>query len=143
MPSKLAIIVLAAALAVSIIPVHAAGMPEIGTKNFIPGGDTPSYLTNENLTVAPGEPDNAFDPTVSPAHSVAAPTHSAQTRTWRGHGKFAAGRKTTNRAAAGVRIRSRPTHAAGTAASAARAGATRHNKASARHAAVKSAARRG
>ncbi len=33
---------------------HAAGMPDSGTKNFVPGGDAPAYLTNENLAVAPG-----------------------------------------------------------------------------------------
>jgi hypothetical protein len=167
MPSKLAIVVLAASLAVPIIPAHAAGMPEIGTKNFIPGGDTPSYLTNENLTVAPGSPvepaaDPGIDRTAGPALSKGAPAHSMQIKT-RHHGKLADGGKTAHRAAASAGTRAthvartrtaaesksasrgrstRPVRAANTA-SPATTGTARHGKASVRHASAKSAARRG
>jgi hypothetical protein len=170
MPNKLAILVLAAAFAVSIIPAHAAGMPDSGTKNFIPGGDTPTYLTNENLAVAPGtaaEPAaaTAFDQTEGPERSAAAPMHSVQTKARR-HGKLAAGRKTAHHAAANgktktrsIRVAStttargsnsaalgknpRPVRSASRTASAARTGTAKHVKANARHASAKSAARRG
>jgi hypothetical protein len=37
----------AAAIACLAIPAWSASMPDIGTKNFSPGGDTPSYFSNE------------------------------------------------------------------------------------------------
>jgi hypothetical protein len=170
MASKLAIMVMAAACAVSIGSARAAGMPDTGTKNFVPGGDTPAYLTNENLAVAPGsaaEPvaATADDQAEGPERSTAAPMHWAQTPERR-HGKLAAGHKSARYAAANPRTPIRSTHAASTrmvrasrsgsidksprsvraagrTASATRTGAAVHGKASVRHAAARSAARRG
>jgi hypothetical protein len=59
MPNKLATFWLAVALVFAGAPVRAAGMPGTGTKNFVPGNDAPSYLTNANLGVAPGTPDQS------------------------------------------------------------------------------------
>jgi hypothetical protein len=48
MPDMLIRLVLTAAIAGAAIPAWSAGMPEFGTKNFSPGGDAPSYFSNEN-----------------------------------------------------------------------------------------------
>lgn len=170
MPNKLATLVTAVAFAASIVPAHAAGMPDTGTKNFVPGGDAPSYLTNENLAVAPGsaaEPAaaTADDQTEGSESSTGAPVHWAQTRAQH-HGKLAADRKTAQRTAAKAKthIRSshfanaktvrgskatslgkdvRPTRPVSKTASSARTGTAMHGKASVRHAAARSSARRG
>ena len=52
MPVKLTKIWFAAMVALASLPALAADMPGSGTKNFIPGGDAPSYFTNENGAVS-------------------------------------------------------------------------------------------
>lgn len=73
---------IAAVLAAAASPA-VAGMPDIGTKNFTPGSDVPSYLTNENLAVAPGSPGQspigtAYNQPADPLPSVTAPVHATR-----------------------------------------------------------------
>jgi hypothetical protein len=170
MANKLAIVVLAAAFAASILPAYAAGMPDTGTKNFIPGGDTPSYLTNENLAVAPGSaaqpmPAAADDQAEAPTRSGPVSIHATQTATRR-HDRHAAGHKSGHRAAvsgntktrsargastkrvgasksASLRRSARPPRASGKTESTAQTGPAKHGKANAWHAAAKSSAKKG
>jgi hypothetical protein len=170
MPRKLATIWFATVLAFIGSPAHAAGMPDTGTKNFIPGGDAPSYLVNENLAVTPGSAGQsplgtAFNQTAGPAGSAAAPEPAVRIANRR-HGRLAAGHTSRHHAAAnaGTRHRaqrvagtrtlrqgrsaslrrgSRPSRTARQASSATRTVTARHAKASPRHAAAKTAARRG
>lgn len=60
MPGKLSQIWFAAVLACAGLPALGAGMPDSGTKNFVPGGDAPSFFTNENGAVAAATADE-FD----------------------------------------------------------------------------------
>jgi hypothetical protein len=169
MANKLAIIALAAAFAVSILPAQAAGMPDTGTKNFNPGGDTPSYLTNENLAVAPGSaaqpmPSAADDQAEAPPRGAPVSTHATQTATRR-HDKHATGRESGHRAIVSGKAKTRPARVASTKLSgqgksashsrnapplrassktaAVKSGPARHGKANPRHAAAKSAAKKG
>ncbi len=118
MPRKLATIWFATVLAFIGSPAHAAGMPDTGTKNFIPGGDAPSYLVNENLAVTPGSAGQsplgtAFNQTAGPADSAAAPEPAVRT-TNRRHGRVAAGHTSRHHAAANARTRHRAQRVAGT-----------------------------
>ena len=118
MPRKLATIWFATVLAFIGSPAHAAGMPDTGTKNFIPGGDAPSYLVNENLAVTPGSAGQsplgtAFNQTAGPADSAAAPEPAVRT-TNRRHGRLAAGHTSRHHAAANARTRHRAQRVAGT-----------------------------
>ena len=77
MPVKLTRFVFATALAWAAVPAWGAGMPDYGTKNFSPGGATPSYFTNEN-SAALGIPDNesaddGADTAADAAPSIAEP----------------------------------------------------------------------
>jgi hypothetical protein len=49
---KLTIILLAGALAVAAVPARAVDLPDYGSKNFNPSGDTPSYFANESAPVS-------------------------------------------------------------------------------------------
>lgn len=118
MPGMLTKIWFTAALALTGLPALGAGMPDSGTKNFTPGGDAPSYLTNENLVVAPGSAaqspvgtgfNQTAGQTAASAPTAAAAIHSVQTRTRR-HGALAAGRKQTHHLAANTRIKRGPSH---------------------------------
>ncbi len=118
MPSKLTRICFAAMLACAGSPAYAAGMPDTGTKNFVPGGDAPAYLVNENLTVAPGSPGQsplgtAYNEPTGPASEPASVARSPQTRTIR-HARLAGRRAGIRRSAAArtVRIAGRPVRAA-------------------------------
>jgi hypothetical protein len=170
MANRLATAVLAAAFAVSTMAAHGAGMPDTGTMNFVPGGDAPSYLVNENLAVTPGSAGQsplgtAFNQTAGPADSAAAPEPAVRT-TKRRHGRLAAGHTSRHHAAANARTRHHAQRVAGTrtvrqgksaslrniprpvrtvrqASSPARRETARRAKASPRHAAAKSAAPRG
>lgn len=175
MPSKLTRICVAALLACAGLlagagsPAQAAGMPDTGTKNFVPGGDAPAYLVNENLTVAPGSAGQsplgtAFNRPAGPAFEPASAERSPQTRTIR-HDRLAERRTGVHRSAA-TRIKGHPVRAATrrtvrakgsaalgrgarrsqfehNAAAARRTGAARHARAGARHVAAKSTSRRG
>ena len=169
MANRLAILAIAATFAAATMTAHAAGMPDSGTKNFVPGGDAPSYLTNENLSVAPGSAGQsplgtAYNEPAGAEQDIA-PPHAAETRTQQ-HGRTSAGHRSSYRAAANAELKTRsrrlarsrtervgrsaslgynrrPTRAENRRVSAARPAIPRHGKANARHAAVKSAARRG
>jgi len=174
MSSKLTRICVAALLACAGLlagagsPAQAAGMPDTGTKNFVPGGDAPAYLVNENLTVAPGSAGQsplgtAFNRPAGPAFEPASAERSPQTMTIR-HDRLAERRTGVHRSAA-TRSKSHPVRAATrrtvrakssalgrsarrsrfehNAAAARRTGAARHARASVRHVAAKSSSRRG
>ena len=124
MPSKLtrisvaALLVGAGLLACAGSPARAAGMPDTGTKNFVPGGDAPAYLVNENLAVAPGSAEQsprgtAYNEPIGPLSEPASTERSPQTRTVR-HARLAGRRTGTHRSAA-ARIKGRPVRAARTA----------------------------
>ena len=128
MPSTLtricfaALLACAGLMACAGLPAYAAGMPDTGTKNFVPGGDAPAYLVNENLTVAPGSPGQsplgtAYNEPTGPAPGPASVARSPQTRTI-GHGRRAGRRIGTHRSAAArtARIKGRPVRAAGATA---------------------------
>ena len=170
MPVKLTTIWFAAMVAIASSPVPAAEMPTSGTKNFIPGGDAPSYFTNENgaITGAAAVDETASDDGVdraigSPRFEMG-PVHSAKTTT-RWHVRLAAAHRGEPRAAPNIGARGRSVHTAsakGTRIAAparairtagmtasppktksARAEVVRPAKSSTRHAAAKSAARKG
>jgi hypothetical protein len=169
MVNRLAIAIFAAAFAASTVAVQAAGMPDTGTKNFVPGGDAPAYLVNENLTVAPGSAGQsplgtAFNRPAGPAFEPASAERSPQTMTIR-HDRLAERRTGVHRSAA-TRIKGHPVRAATrrtarakssaglgrsarrsrfehNAAAARRTSAARHARAGARHVAAKSTSRRG
>jgi hypothetical protein len=52
MPNKLTITFLAGALALAGPPAFAGDLPDSGSKNFDPPGDTPSYFSNETAPVS-------------------------------------------------------------------------------------------
>ena len=179
MPSKLTRMCFAAILATAGLacggllacagsPAQADGMPDTGTKNFVPGGDAPAYLVNENLAVAPGSAGQSplgtayNEPTRRLSEPVSA-ERPAQTRTIR-HGRRAARRSGIHRSTAKVKGRSiraartrtvrerksialsrsaRKSRFTHKATATRRTGEARHAQARARHVAVKSASRRG
>ena len=49
---KLTITLLAGALAFACLPAFAVDLPDYGSKNFSPSGDTPSYFANEAAPVS-------------------------------------------------------------------------------------------
>ena len=52
MPNKLTVAFLIGALALGGLPAVALDLPDYGSKNFSPAGDTPAYFTNEAAPVA-------------------------------------------------------------------------------------------
>jgi hypothetical protein len=174
MPVKLTKIWFAAMVGLASLPVLAADMPGSGTKNFIPGGDAPSYFTNENgavtgvAAVDETTPDDGVDQTLGSLRSETAPMHSARTMTRRHGGLAAASHRRGKYSAANFTARGRPAHIASanktriasvgpphrptrTAGRAANppkarsdgAGIAKPGKSNIRHAAAKSAARKG
>ncbi len=115
MPGTLTRFVFAAAIACTALPALGAGMPDYGTKNFSPGGDTPSYFSNENRAVLGAtENENTDDGSDTPlrsVQSVSEPTHSDRMTT-RHHGQPIVGRRARSDAAAHSRGRDRPGHIA-------------------------------
>jgi hypothetical protein len=173
MPVELTKICFAAMVALSTLPALANDMPGSGTKNFIPGGDAPSYFTNENGAVSgvaavdETTSDDGVDQTLGSQRSETAPMHSARTMTQR-HGGLAASHRREKYSAANITIRGRSAHVASAnktriasagaplrsprtagrttnppKAKSERAEIARPARSSARHAAAKSAARRG
>src|SRR5215469_13839205 len=49
---KLTITVLAGVAAFAYVPAFAVDLPDYGSKNFSPSGDTPSYFANESAPVS-------------------------------------------------------------------------------------------
>lgn len=114
MPATLKGFVFAAAIAWMAVPAWGAGMPDYGTKNFSPGGATPSYFTNEN-SAALGIPENdslddGADAPLRSAELIAEPRHS-DNATRRHRGGFAS-RKSQQRGAA-LRVRGHAPEAVG------------------------------
>ena len=123
---KLTITFLAGALTLACLPALAVELPDYGSKNFNPSGDTPSYFANEAAPVSARTADatprdwSAVDE-MAPARPVSY-AHSGR------HGRYAVGRH----AAAG---RGYSTHTAGGGSGkAVRTTGAKHGKASARHA---------
>jgi hypothetical protein len=88
---KLTITFLAGALVFVSVPALAVDLPDYGSKNFSPSGDTPTYFANESAPVAARTADtterdwsavDAMTPTMP-----AAPGRSAHRRS-AGHGKY-------------------------------------------------------
>ena len=98
MPDMLIRLALAAAIVGTTIPAWGAGMPDLGTKNFSPGGDAPSYFSNENgvMGTAAGEAwDDGEDAAISSASETSEPAHIAS----RYHGRLGAHQSRYHRAA--------------------------------------------
>jgi hypothetical protein len=98
MPHTLIRLAFIAAVAGAAIPAWGAGMPDFGTKNFSPGGDAPSYFSNENG--APGTTEMTDDGADDiPARSMrpASAPRSADWATSAPHGKFLAARGSISR----------------------------------------------
>ena len=173
MPVKLTKIWFATIMALASLPALAADMPGSGTKNFIPGGDAPAYFTNENGAVSgvaavdETTSDDGVDQTLGSPRSETAPMHSARTMTRR-HGGLAASHRREKYSEANFTAGGRSAHVAGAnktriapvgaplrsprttgratnppKAKSDGAGIARPAKSSTRHAAAKSAARKG
>lgn len=84
---------LAGALIVASWPALAVDLPDYGSKNFSPSGDTPAYLANENVPVSARTADtterdwSAVD-AIAPERPVGSHGRSAHSRTGR-HGRYA------------------------------------------------------
>ena len=88
MPSKLTMTYFAAALAIVSVPAFAVDIPDSGSKNFSPAGDTPTYFTNESVPISARTADtNASDFTAeeaaAPVPAVTVPVPAAHTNTGR------------------------------------------------------------
>ena len=173
MPVNLTKIWFAAMVALASLPALADDMPGSGTKNFIPGGDAPAYFTNENGAVSgvaavdETASDDGVDQTLGSPRSETAPMHSARTMTPQ-HGGLAASHRREKYSAANFGARGRAAHVAGAnktriasvgaplrstrtvgratnppKAKSDGTGIARPAKSSTRHAAAKSAARKG
>jgi len=71
MPVGLIRFIFVALVAGAAVPAWGAGIPDYGTKNFSPGGDSPSYFTNENgVVVGVSESDGTDDGTDTPIRSL-------------------------------------------------------------------------
>ncbi len=113
MQRKLTIAVVAIAFALAGGAAMAAEMPTYGTKNFVPGGDTPSYLSHENAAAPVGSADRtAADADINDraesAPADTAPEPVARAGTSR-HGKYASTGRSSKRYA---RSGGRSTHGA-------------------------------
>jgi hypothetical protein len=132
---KLTITFLAGALAFAYLPALAVELPDYGSKNFSPSGETPSYFANEAAPVSARIADttqsdwSAVDET-APARPAFEGTRSAYTHS-RGHGRYAIGQR-SGRHAAGRSHAARV--AGGGGGKAVRTMSTKHAKAGARHA---------
>ncbi len=117
MPVKLTTICFAAMVAFASLPALAADMPVSGTKNFIPGGDAPSYFTNENAAfsgvaaVDETTSDDGVDQTLGSPRSETGPMRSARTTTTR-HGGLAASHRRAKYGAANFAAGGRAAHIA-------------------------------
>jgi hypothetical protein len=92
MPNKLTITFIAGALALASFSAFAFDIPDSGSKNFSPSGDTPTYLTNENVPVSARTADTtprdwSAVEAAAPAPSVVGSIPPAHTDTGR-HGRY-------------------------------------------------------
>ena len=88
---------LAAALAVASSSALAVDLPDYGSKNFDPSGDTPTYFANEAVPVAARtadttERDWSVVDAVAPERPRVEPSASTRTKTGR-HGRYAWGHR--------------------------------------------------
>lgn len=93
---KLTIAAAAVAFAAASGAASAAEMPAYGTKNFVPGGDTPSYLSHENAAAPVGSADRDINDWAEASPSEPAVLESASSGTSR-HGKYASTRGSSKR----------------------------------------------
>src|ERR1700694_3699050 len=101
MRNTLKIAFLAGALSLAAPPAFALELPDYGSKNFSPSGDTPTYFTNETAPIAARTADtNANDwsaaDAAAPVSSAAIASASAPSRSSHAarHGPDASGQKT-------------------------------------------------
>ena len=124
--SKLTITFLAGALTFACLPALAVDLPDYGSKNFNPSGDTPSYFANEAAPVSARTADttqgdwSAVDE-MAPARPAFEGARSAHGHRGR-HGRYAV-------------VQTSGRHSAGRyGGKAARTTSTKHGRPSARHA---------
>jgi hypothetical protein len=99
MPNTLTITFLAGALALAGLPAFAFDLPDSGSKNFDPPGDTPSYFSNETAPISARTADtterdwSAVD-ALAPDRSAARAAPSAHQGGWKHgrSGKYASGK---------------------------------------------------
>jgi hypothetical protein len=90
---KQTIAFLASALTIASWPALAVDLPDYGSKNFSPSGDTPAYFANESVPVSARTADtterdwSAVD-AIAPSRPVGSHGRSAHSRTGR-HGRYA------------------------------------------------------
>jgi hypothetical protein len=147
---KWMITVLAGASWLASWPVFALDLPESGSKNFSPAGDTPTYFTNESVPVSARTADTtANDWTVeeaaAPVPSVARPSVAGRRNSGR-YSKYVAARRSGGHAASTSRASNHSTYMAtpytgkgqrvAPAASTAKTNTARHGKTAGRHAAA-------
>lgn len=149
MLNKLTIAFVAGALAFASFPAFAVDIPDSGSKNFSPTGDTPSYFTNESTPISARTADTterdwsaADDAAPAPSTAEAAPSRAPSGR----HGKYASAQRSgkhtfgksrgaTHSAKASIgKTPKTASHYNAAAASAAKTTTAKHGKASARHA---------
>jgi hypothetical protein len=133
---RLTIILLAGAFAVTPVPAAAVDLPDYGSKNFSPSGDTPSYFANEAAPVSARTADtterdwSAVDE-MTPARPTFEGARSARTHSGR-RGRYAFAQRSGGRANSAHIVGGRATLIAGTRSVA--KPSARHNKPGARHA---------
>ena len=97
MLNKLKITFLAGALALVGLPAFAFDLPDSGSKNFSPSGDTPSYFNNETAPLSARTADtterdwSAVD-ALAPERQAVEPAPAAQQSSGR-HGKYASAQR--------------------------------------------------
>jgi hypothetical protein len=161
MPVTLTRLFFAAAIAGAALPASAAGMPDSGTKNFDPGGATPSYFTNENgaalgLTESEGADEGADTPDhlvpIVPEHrrstfvGYQSPTRSVTHSRASGHVSRVAEARSARAASAGRSVRLRRSELASEARNSFRTGhggGPRQGGSGVRHAAARFSSRKG
>jgi hypothetical protein len=132
---KLTITFFAGALSFACLPALAVELPDYGSKNFSPSGDTPSYFANEAAPVSARTADttprdwSAVDE-MAPARPAFEGTRSAYPHSRR-HGRYAIGQR-SGRHAEGKSHSARV--AGGVGGKAVRTMSAKHGKAGARHA---------
>jgi hypothetical protein len=135
MPNKLTIAFVAGGLAVASCPAFAADIPDYGSKNFSPTGDTPSYFANESTPVSVRTADTTAndwtaEEAAAPTPSMTSPVSSAHRITGR-YAKYAPAQRS------GKHIPGKPGamgHSTGSPRASTPKATARHGKASARHA---------
>jgi hypothetical protein len=136
---KLTITFLAGALSLACLPALAVELPDYGSKNFSPSGETPSYFANETAPVSARIADttqsdwSAVDE-MAPARPIFEGTRSAHTHS-RGHGRYAVAQRSGRHGSGRSAGRVHSAHSAGVGGSkAVRTTSAKHGRPGARHA---------